>query len=766
MGVRVEDTTLDAYQAFLRAKMITAPSQGIPCDPTALSDALFPFQQAIVAWAVQRGKAAIWASTGLGKTRMSLAWAQQLQVPTLMLAPLAVAPQTIDEARVLGVDVAYVRSMDDVRQAGTPYVITNYDMLAHMNATAFHAVILDESSILKSFSGATKKQLLTLFADTPYRLACTATPAPNDHMELGNHAEFLGIMPSNEMLSRWFINDTMHAGAYRLKAHAAADFWRWITSWAVCCTLPSDIDPRYDDTLYHLPPLEIRTHHVALDPSKAFARGQLFYDETLSATTLWGDKRATLVERCQKAAAIVNAAPEHSWLVWCHTDAESSLLTSLIPDASEVRGSHPRQIKEHRLAAFREGQSRILVTKPDLAGWGLNLQRCADVVFVGLTYSYEQLYQALRRTWRFGQTQPVTAHIIAAESEHHIQKTLERKYQEHAQMQEAMIAATRQYGIRHSESLTRTLPVPQRHEGPSYTLYEGDCVQSMAALQDDSVHLTITSVPFSNLYIYSDSLADMGNSKDHHEFFAHMDFLISELLRVTKPGRLCCVHCKDLPLYMNRDNAAGLYDFPGNLVRHFVEGGWTFHSRVTIWKDPVTEMQRTKNHGLLHKNFASRREVCRQGMADYVLVFRAWKGDISDKQISHAPEPGSFIGEEPPTSYRDSRDYSIQVWQRYASPVWFDIRQQRVIDYREARSEDDAKHICPLQLDVIERCLWLWSNPREMILDPFAGICSTGYVALQEDRQFIGCELKPEYCQTGLKNLEAALASKKQLALL
>jgi DNA modification methylase len=305
-----------------------------------------------------------------------------------------------------------------------------------------------------------------------------------------------------------------------------------------------------------------------------------------------------------------------------------------------------------------------------------------------------------------------------------------------------------------------------QHFGTDWAVYQGDCVQTLQGLPDSSVHLTISSPPFSNLYIYSDSLADMGNSKDHEEFFAHMDYLIAELLRVTKPGRLCCMHCKDLPLYMSRDDTAGLYDFPGDLVRHFVEGGWTFHSRITIWKDPVTEMQRTKNHGLLHKNFAVRSEVCRQGMADYVLVFRAWKGEIPDKQIAHTPTPGAFIGEQPPTHWRNERDYSIQVWQRYASPVWFDINQQRVLPYAQARGNDDERHLCPLQMDVIERCLWLWSNAGEVILDPFSGIGSVGYCALQQQRRFIGCELKADYVRVSIQMLESALAERQQLALI
>ena len=280
-------------------------------------------------------------------------------------------------------------------------------------------------------------------------------------------------------------------------------------------------------------------------------------------------------------------------------------------------------------------------------------------------------------------------------------------------------------------------------------------------MPDNSIDCSVFSPPFSTLYIYTDTRADMGNNDSNEKFFEHFQYLIPELWRITKLGRLCVVHCKDLPLYMNRDGAAGLYDFPGRLIQEFERqrfgndlARWAYHSRVTIWKDPVIEMQRTKNHSLLWKNFTARGEVTRQGMADYLIVFRKWDAEMPDKQVHNMP--GEFIGSMGPSTWDSDRDYSIQVWQKYASPVWFDIRQTRVLNYRLARSEKDEKHICPLQLDVIERSLDIWTNEGDLVFDPFTGIGSTGHVALSMGRRFLGTELKREYFDVACDNLQEA----------
>jgi DNA modification methylase/superfamily II DNA or RNA helicase len=755
-----------SYEDFLAAKLVAADTFGIQATADDLNPLLFDWQREVTAWALQRGRAAVFLACGMGKTWIQVEWAHRIVEETgervLILAPLAVAHQTIREAAKLGIEVEYHRSQADYEAAGgAPIVITNYECLADFDPAAWTGVVLDESSILKSFTGKTKRALLEAFAGTPYRLACTATPAPNDHMELGNHADFLGVMASNEMLARWFINDSMKAGNYRLKAHGERDFWRWVSSWAVCAEKPSDLGD-YEDGGFALPPLRIEGHLIA-DPNRAHERGQLFLgDAAPSATQMWADKKETAKDRCTRAVEIVATKPD-TWTVWCETNHEADMLAKMMPYAVEVRGSESIEAKERKLDAFSDGDARVIVTKPSIAGFGLNWQHCSDVVFVGLTYSFEKLYQAIRRSWRYGQTKPVTVHLISAESDQGIVSAVEAKQVEFDVMVAAMVKATREFGLATRKDGRLLSDVDEDFfQGEDWQLHLGDCVAVTRDIPDNSVGLSVFSPPFSNLYIYSDSVADMGNSADHDEFFQHLAWLAPELYRITQPGRLCCVHCKDLPLYRNRDGAAGLYDFPGDLVRTFTDAGWTFHSRITIWKDPVTEMQRTKNHGLLHKNFAERGEVCRQGMADFVLVFGAWKEGFPDRQIQHPPVPGQYIGENPPEAWDSDRDWSIQLWQRYASPVWFDVRQPRVLAFRDARSEQDEKHICPLQLDVIERCIYLWSNPGDFVFDPFAGIGSTGAVAIETGRRFLGVELKRAYAEQAVKHLERAVLAKAQ----
>lgn len=433
------------YESFLAAKEPAAAPCGIT--PRDIHPALFPFQRDIVEWAVRRGRAAIFADTGLGKTRMQLEWARQVGGPALVLAPLAVAHQTIREGKALGLDVVYARSQEE---AGAGVSITNYERLDRFDLSRFRAVVLDESSILKSFMGATKRALVERCAVVPYRLACTATPAPNDHMEIGNHAEFLGVMLSHEMLARWFINDTSTFGTYRLKGHAVGLFWDWVTSWARCVGKPSDLG--YSDDGFVLPALEERHHVLRVDLTEE--RGAaLFRLPELSATSIHAEKRRTAADRARRVAELVAAEPAEPWIVWCETDYEADELTALIPDAVEVRGSMKPEEKERRLVDFSEGRTRLLVTKPSLAGFGLNWQHCARMAFVGVSFSYEQLYQAIRRSWRFGQKRAVHAHIVMAETERDVFAVVKAKAEGHAEMKDQMFAAMRRAQSRDSNRL-------------------------------------------------------------------------------------------------------------------------------------------------------------------------------------------------------------------------------------------------------------------------------------------------------------------------
>jgi hypothetical protein len=427
--------------------------------------------------------------------------------------------------------------------------------------------------------------------------------------------------------------------------------------------------------------------------------------------------------------------------VWCNTNYEADELVRLLPDAIEVRGSESLEAKERKIEAFSSGAARIIITKPSICGFGLNWQHCARMAFVGLSYSYEQLYQATRRAYRFGQARPVVAHVVCASTEVAVLSTILRKQTQHADMKVALRSAVREVQMTGTD-MTPATPATETAQGVDWHLTLGDVVTAIERVESDSVGLSVFSPPFSSLYTYSDSPHDMGNCHDDATFIAHFGFLVRELFRVTAPGRMACVHVKNLVDYMGSESEgrSGIRDFRGDVIRLFQSCGWKWHSEVCIWKCPVTEMQRTKSHGLLYKQLRADSTFSRQGIAEYLLTFRAWKGEAPVRPVTHTHE-----------------SFPLDIWQRWASPVWMDIDQTDVLNARGARAAEDEKHICPLQLGVIRRCVDLWSNPGDLVFDPFTGIGSTGVVALQHGRRFRGVELKREYFMQSQSNLAGAV---------
>lgn len=416
------------------------PPSGFNVDRNTLHNSLFDFQRDLVHWALRRGRAAIFAGTGLGKTRMQTEWAMNVHRlsggDVLMLAPLAVAAQTIREAAELGYEITMCRSQDDVKPGLN---IANYEMLHHFEPVLFDGVVLDESSILKSFTGKLRTELIESFSFTPYRLACTATPAPNDYMEIGNHAEFLGVMSRTEMLSMFFVHDGGETQKWRLKGHAEDAFWRWVASWGVVLEKPSDLG--YPDDGYILPPLTITDHVIEVDggPAKTLSERQRA-------------RRETVEQRVAACAELVNAT-DGPFLVWCDLNIESELLTAAIPGAVEVKGSDKPAHKEKAMLDFAAGKIRVLVTKPSIAGFGLNWQHCADMAFVGLSDSFEQVFQAIRRCYRFGQTQPVNVHMITSSLEGATAENIKRKEADFRKMVAEMVQYTKEIT---SESIRST----------------------------------------------------------------------------------------------------------------------------------------------------------------------------------------------------------------------------------------------------------------------------------------------------------------------
>lgn len=439
--------SLADYHASIAKKATSFEPRGL-ADVPALSSALKPHQAHCVDFALRAGSAALFLDTGLGKTFAALEWGRVIvehtNRPVLMLAPLAVAGQHQREAERFGIDAIAIREPTEI--SGPRIYITNYDRLAKFDVAMFAGVILDESSILKGMNGKTSSALIASFQHTPFRLACTATPAPNDHAELGQHSEFLGALSSTQMLTRWFLHDSADTGTWRMKGHAVRDFWSWVASWSRCVSKPSDLG--FVDDGYELPALDITRHVVKADRSldvgqEKDGQARLFRMPDTSATAIHREKRITADARAEMIAKAVAADPAEPWVVWCDTDYEADALAALLPAAVEVRGSMSPDDKEDRLTSFSTGQARIIITKPSVAGFGLNWQHCARMAFVGLSFSYEGYYQAIRRCWRFGQARPVQVHIACADTEEAIFSVISRKAGDHDAMKAEMAAAMR-----------------------------------------------------------------------------------------------------------------------------------------------------------------------------------------------------------------------------------------------------------------------------------------------------------------------------------
>ena len=731
------------YLDFLQSKVKRAYEAGFDVDQNTLNKHLFDFQRYIVTKAVKMGKYAVFADCGLGKTLMQLEWArlvsEHTQKPVLILCPLAVAGQTIEEGVKFGIKVTKYEPFNP--KENDPYnanlipgiYITNYDQLDNVDAYEFSGVVLDESSILKNYEGSTKNMVIDYFQQTPYKLACTATPSPNDFMELGNHSEFLNIMPRNEMLAMYFVHDGGETAKWRLKGHCEDGFWKWVSSWAVMLTKPSDIGFNADG--YNLPALNYIEKQI-VTPKRD--NGTLFNDVAISATDFNGELRLTKIERMTEVIDIVNNSDE-PFIIWIKQNEEGDYLKKLIPDAVEVRGNDSADYKEKMLLGFAQNKFRVLITKAKIAQYGLNYQNCRNQVFASLDFSFEGLYQSIRRSYRFGQKNEVNIYIVTTDTMQNVIQSIRNKQGQFELMQRKLSTYSfTQMNVETKENAAREF---ETRQGQDWKIYLGDCVQLIQNVPDESIGLSVFSPPFAELYTYSDQLEDMGNSKDYKEFLFAFGFLCKELFRVLKSGRNVAVHCMDLPIQKGKEGFIGLRDFSGMILQAFTDAGFVYHSRVTIWKNPVTEMQRTKALGLLHKQVKKDSTMSRVGIPDYVLVFRK-DGDREDPVKC---------------------EINVDTWQKYASPVWMDIDYGKTLNGRDGREEKDEKHICPLQLDTIERLIILYSNKGDTVLTPFAGIGSEVYQAVKLDRKGIGFELKKSYFDLASKNCESASLSKKQL---
>ena len=721
------------YQEFLQQKQKAHIQSGFDVELNELNKSMFDFQKFIVKRALKAGKHAIFADCGLGKTLMQLEWANRVNretnKPVLILAPLAVAGQTIKEGAKFHIDVCRYDG------SNAPIQISNYEQLDNIDCSIFSGIVLDESSILKNFEGATKKLILDLFANTPYKLACTATPSPNDPMELGNHSEFLDVMGRNEMLAMYFIHDGGETAKWRLKGHAIKLFYQFIGTWAIMLNNPADIG--FEMLGYDLPTLNLIEKQI-ITPKRD--NGSLFNDAIISATNFNAELRLTKKERLEEVVRIVNSRPDENFIIWIKQNEEGEMLKKLLPDAIEVKGADSNEWKEKHLLGFAENKFRILISKTKIASFGMNYQNCRNQIFASLDFSFEGLYQAIRRSYRFGQTNEVNIYLITTDTMANVKQSIDTKQKQFEIMQDEMSKAVNANLNGQLMSTAEFDLTEERNEW--YKIKRGDCVQLITELENESVGLSVFSPPFAELYTYSSHLEDMGNSKNYTEFLVQFGFLIKELHRVLIGGRNVAVHCMDLPIQKGKEGYIGLRDFSGMILQAFQSCGFIYHSRVTIWKDPVVEMQRTKAKGLLHKQVKKDSTQVRVGIPDYVMIFRK-EGE----------------GKDPVTN----TDLPVDLWQKYASPVWMDIDYGNTLQgFRNGREENDEKHICPLQLDTIERLIHLYSNEGDTVFTPFMGIGSEVYQAVKMNRKGIGFELKESYFDLAKANVKMAVLAKSQ----
>jgi DNA modification methylase len=712
------------YERFLKSKRLIHKSNGVSVTNKNINQTLFHFQQDLVKWSVRKGRAAVFADTGLGKTFIQLEWARIIGERCLIVAPLSVARQTIREAAKIDIEVKYIRENDAVEDGIN---ITNYEMIDKINPALFGAVVLDESSILKGLTSKTRSKLIKMFVNTPYKLCCTATPAPNDIAEIANHAEFLGIMSRVDMLSTFFVHDDK---GWRLKKHAKDPFFRWLASWGMSIKRPSDIG--YSDDGYILPDLKITPMFIKTDAPPA--DGLLFWNGLKGITDRARIRKDTVRDRIDAVVDLV-MQDDNQWILWCGMNAESEMLAKALPEAVNVQGSDTAEQKAENIERFQDGDIRVLITKPKIAGFGMNFQNCHKMAFVGLSDSWEAYYQCVRRCWRFGQVSPVDVHIVLSDAETPIYENVMRKEKEAADMSENLIENIKEFEKEEFQNLEMGRFDYQTDvvEGKNWKMMLGDSCETLKTVDDNSVHLSVFSPPFQSLYTYSPTERDIGNSKSVDEFFSHFNFIIRELLRITVPGRNCCVHVAQVPAMLVRDGYIGLKDMRGDTIKAFEDQGWVFHGDITIDKDPQAQAIRTHSKALLFTQLKKDASWLRPALADYILVFR---------------KPG-----DNPVPVRP--DLTNNEWIEWARPIWYGIKETDTLNFKEARQNEDERHICPLQLGTIHRCIRLWSNEGETVCSPFAGVGSEGYEALRLGRQFVGCELKKSYFDVAVKNLQA-----------
>lgn len=814
------------YQQFLEGKIqlaALADDVGFAVDVAQLHPSTQPHQRDGIVWAARLGRALLGMAFGLGKTHIQLELGRMVSARTggrfLIVCPLGVTPVlTAEEGPRLGIPIVYVRNDAEVMAAPCPIVCTNYERVrsGDVSPGLFAGVSLDEGSVLRNLSTRTTRRFNEAFTQVPYRFVATATPAPNRYLEIINYAEFLGVMDSGQARTRWFKRNSTKAHDLQLLPNQEKDFWLWVASWALFLNKPSDLG--YDDTGYALPELRVHWHRIGVDHSRAWGQtdrnGQrrLLLDGAAGVKEASAEKRATMRRRLAVAKEIVDTEPDEHWLLWHHLEDERRALEKELPGVTAVYGSQPLEKKEELILAFSRGEIGRLATKPEIAGSGVNFQRhCSRNVFLGVDYRFEDLIQAIHRTYRFGQTRAVDVHIIYAESEDGIVAVLKQKWARHNYLTQEMQKIMKRYGLSAEAmrtSLARTIGVQRQVvAGELFTAVNNDCVLELDAMDDDSVDLIVTSIPFGDQYEYVASFNDFGHNADNEAFFKQMAFLVPNMLRVLRPGRLAVIHCKDRvrPGKYNSHGIPAVEPFSDEVTRQFMEHGFIWAGRVTLTTDVVRENAQTYRLGW--SEMAKDGSKMGVGMPEYLQLFRKLPTDrsnayadkpvVHDKgeytrarwqldahafwrsdgdRLLHPHELAAF--DDLSQVYRIMRDEmrrGAYSYERHVAicealdeagrlpsgfmlvppqsgehpAVWTDIMQARTLNTTQSQQRL-ANHVCPLPLDIVGRAIERWSNPGELVLDPFAGLFTVPYLAVRMGRRGYGVELSEAYWETGV----------------
>ena len=731
---------------------------------------------------------------------------------------------TRDAVRLLGMKrPEYVRTAQEAQNADGPILLTNYERVrdGDIDPKAFTAVALDEASCLRSYGSKTYQEFTSLMQGIPYKLVATATPAPNRFKELIHYAGYLEVMDTGQALTRFFQRDSEKAGNLTLYPHMEREFWLWVSSWALFLTKPSDLG--YDDTGYDLPPLEVRYHKLpAASRPKEDRDGQtkISADASLSLPDASREKRDSVKERIAKAKEIVDADPDAHFILWHDREDERHEIKRVFPEAVEVYGTQDYEIREQAVLDFSDGKTRLLATKKEISGQGCNFQRyCHRAIFTGIDYKFNDFIQAIHRIYRFLQTQPVIIDVIYTEAETEILRVLLEKWKNHDEMIANMTGIIRTYGLAGAsqlETLARSIGCERKEiRGEHFLAVNNDCMMETCAMAENSVDLIATSIPFGNHYEYSASYNDFGHNLDNDRFFEQMDYLSPELLRVLRPGRIFACHVKDRILFGNVTGlgAPSVDPFHALCIQHYIRHGFVFCGMITVLTDVVRENNQTYRLGWS--------EQCKDGTKmgvgcpEYILLFRKPQ---TDRSKGYADVPVVKSKEEYSRGrwqldahafWRSSGDRLVErwelagmsqkelfrVWKEYSRDtvydypahvrtaealdkagslpstfmvidpkswsewIWDDVARMRTLNADQSRKRL-ANHVCPLQIDIVDRLIDRYSNRGETVYDPFGGLMTVPYRAIKLGRYGIGCELSAEYFADGVEYLRSADAER------